>query len=127
MEKNQELTSYVMQEDFSDGTVKIADDVVAMIAALAATEVEGVYSTAGNVGNDLLSKVGIKNVAKGVKVEIVGSDVKVDVAVVVNYGYNIPSVSSKVQSKIKQAIENMTELNVADVDVRVAGVNMQNK
>lgn len=127
MEKNIELTSYVKEEDFNFGTVKIADDVVAHIAALAALEVEGVDSTAGNMGNDLLSKVGIKNVAQGVKVNVTGDEVKVNIALVIKYGYNIPNISTKVQDKIQQAIESMTELKVVDVDVRIAGVNIKSK
>lgn len=125
MEKNIELTSYVKEENFSFGTVKIADDVVAMIAALASMEVEGVAGTQGNMGNDLLSKVGIKNVAQGVKVNITGDEVKVNIALIIKYGYNIPNISSKVQDKIQQAIESMTELKVVDVDVRIAGVDIK--
>ena len=68
MEKTMEQNTYVLQEDEDLGTVKIADDVVAMIAGLAATEVEGVSAMAGNISNELLSRMGVKNLAKGVKV-----------------------------------------------------------
>lgn len=125
MEKTMEQDTYVLQEDENLGTVKIADEVVAMIAGLAATEVEGVAAMAGNVTNDLLSKVGVKNLAKGVKVEVLGKDVKADLALIVEYGYNIPAISQKVQEKVKTTIENMTGLEVTDVDIRIAGVNMQ--
>ena len=125
MEKTNEQNTYVLQEDEDLGTVKIADDVVAMIAGLAATEVDGVAAMAGNITNDLMSKMGVKNLAKGVKVEVIGKRVKADLALVVEYGYNIPVVSQKVQEKVKSTIENMTGLEVSDVDKRIDGVNMQ--
>ena len=125
MEKTFEQNTYVLQEDEDLGTVKIADDVVAMIAALAATEVDGVSAMAGNISNELLDKMGVKNLAKGVKVEVISKRVKVELALIIYYGYNIPAVSQKVQQKAKTTIENMTGLEVTDVDVRIAGVNMQ--
>ena len=125
MEKTLEQNTYVLQEDEDLGTVKIADEVVAMIAGLAATEVDGAAAMAGNISNDLMSKMGVKNLAKGVKVEVIGKRVKADLALVVEYGYNIPVVSQKVQEKVKSTIENMTGLEVSDVDIRIAGVNMQ--
>ena len=125
MEKTFEQNTYVLQEDEDLGTVKIADDVVAMIAALAAIEVEGVSAMAGNITNELLNMMGVKNLSKGVKVEVISKRVKVELALIIDYGYNIPAVSQKVQQKAKTTIENMTGLEVTDVDVRIAGVNMQ--
>ncbi|MBQ7954406.1 MAG: Asp23/Gls24 family envelope stress response protein [Lachnospiraceae bacterium] len=125
MEREVDRNTYLLQEDESVGAVQIADDVVEMIAALAATEVEGVSAMAGNITHELMSKVGVKNLSKGVKAEIFNKTVKVEVAIVVDYGYNIPAVSQKVQSKVKTAIENMTGLEVTDVNIRIAGVNMQ--
>ena len=119
-----EQNTYVLQEDDDFGTVKIADDVVASIAGIAATEVEGVVSMAGNIGNELKSKMGVKNLAKGVKVEVIGKSVKADIALIVEYGYSIPAISQKVQEKVKSTIENMTGLTVTDVNIRIAGVNM---
>jgi len=107
------------------GAVQIADDVVAIIAGLAATEVDGVDSMAGNIPHELISKLGMKKLSKGVKVEVLDSCVNVEVALNIAYGYNIPDVSKKVQIKVREAIENMTGLTVEDVDVRIAGVNMQ--
>lgn len=124
MEKIVEQNTYVLQEDEGIGTVKIADDVVAIIAGLAATEVDGVVSMAGNVTNELMSKMGVKKLSKGVKVEVIGKNVKIDLALVVAYGYNIPAVSQKVQEKVKSTIENMTGLTATDVNVRIAGVEM---
>ncbi|MCM1104031.1 MAG: Asp23/Gls24 family envelope stress response protein [Clostridium sp.] len=125
MDKDMEKGTYVLQEDNSMGTVKIADDVVAMIAGLAASEVEGVSAMVGNITNELMSKVGMTKLTKGVKVEITGREVRADIAVVLEYGYNIPATSQKVQEKVKTAIENMTGLVVSDVNIRIAGVNMQ--
>lgn len=125
MERETDRNTYVLQEDENVGAVQIADDVVAMIASLATTEVEGVSAMIGNVTNELMSKVGVKNLTKGVKVDILENHVAVDLAVTVEYGYNIPATCQKVQEKVKTAIENMTGLSVTDVNIRIAGVNMQ--
>ena len=122
IDKNEMLVS----EENSTGVVKIADDVVAMIASLAATEVEGVSAMAGNITNEIVSKLGMKNLAKGIMVEVLEEEVKVDVALNIAYGYAIPEVSQKVQDKVKNAVENMTGLTVAVVNVRIASVDMAN-
>ena len=106
------------------GDVRVADEVVAIIAGLATMEVEGVSSMAGNITNEIVSKLGMKNLSKGILVEVMENEVKVDVAINISYGYSIPEVSSKVQDKVKTAIENMTGLNVAVVNVRIASVDM---
>lgn len=107
------------------GTVQIADDVVAIIAGLAATEVEGVASMAGNITKEIIAKFGMKNLSKGVKVKLDEGEVSVEVALNVAYGYNVPDVSVKVQERVKNAIENMTGLNVAEVNVKIAGVAIE--
>ena len=126
MEKEKELdkNKQELKEDAGIGSVKIADDVVAMIAGIAAAEVDGVAAMSGNVPNEFMSKVGVKNLKKGVKVEVLNKVVKVDLALIMEYGYNIPATSQKVQEKVKNAIENMTGLEVSDVNIRIAGVNM---
>lgn len=108
------------------GEVHVADEVVAIIAGLAATEVEGVASMAGNITNELVSKLGMKNLSKGVKVEVAEKTVSVEVALNISYGYSIPEVSEKVQEKVKSAIETVTGLSVAIVNVRIATVDMKN-
>ncbi len=108
------------------GEVHVADEVVAIIAGLAATEVDGVASMAGNITNELVSKLGMKNLSKGVKVEVAEKTVSVEVALNISYGYSIPEVSEKVQEKVKSAIETMTGLSVAIVNVRIATVDMKN-
>ncbi len=107
------------------GEVQIADEVVAIIAGLAATEVEGVSAMAGNITNELVGKLGMKNLSKGVRVEVLEGAVSVELALHMQYGYNIPAVSAKVQDKVKTAIENMTGLSVSDVNIRIAGVDLE--
>ncbi len=111
-------------KDGSLGEVKIADEVVAIIAGLAATEVDGVGSMAGNITNELVSRLGMKNLSKGIRVEVAEASVKVEVALNISYGYSIPEVSAKVQDRVKNAIENMTGLCVSVVNVRIASVDM---
>ena len=123
MEQGADKNGYELQAE-STGTVRIADDVVAMIAALAATEVEGIAAMAGNLTNELLSRVGVRGLSKGARVEVSGEKVKAELAVVMEYGYNIPTTCQKVQAKVKSAIENMTGLEVQDVNIRIAGINV---
>ena len=127
MEKDTNRNTHVLQGDDGIGSVQIADEVVAMIASLAAMEVEGVYSLAGKVTNELMSKVGVKNLTRGVKVQVTGSSVRADLALSLEYGYNIPATSQKVQEKVKNAIENMTGLTVLDVNIKIAGVALEEK
>ena len=107
------------------GDVKIADDVVAQIAAIAAGEVEGVGVSTGNLGSTLMAYVGVKKNEKKVRVEVVENIVHVEMTITVLYGYNIPEVSRLVQEKVKNSVENMTGLSVADVDIRVSAVDME--
>lgn len=115
--------AYIIKED-KLGEIHIADEVVAIIAGLAATEIEGVSSMAGNITNELVSKLGMKNLSKGIKVEVTEGVVKVDVALNIAFGYAIPEVSAKVQERVKTAIENMTGLQVECVNIRIAAVDM---
>ena len=104
------------------GEVKIADEVVAVIAGLATTETDGVASMAGDISGDIISRLSMKKLVKGVKVEVIENHVIVDVAINVLYDTNIPSVSQKIQDKVKLAIENMTGLEVIEVNVKVIGI-----
>ena len=118
-------TDYTIELKDNCGEVVIADEVVAVIAGLAAMEVDGVASTAGDATKELISKIGRKNLSKGVKVDILEGVVTVAMALNLKYGFNIMAVSGKVQEKVKVAIENMTGLTVADVNVRVAGIEVE--
>ena len=124
MTKEQTSREYITKKK-ELGEVKIASDVVAAIAALAATEIDGVYSMAGNITNELIGKLGMKNLSKGVKILMEGGIVRVDMMVVVNYGYSIPEVSGQVQERVSQQMENMTGLSVSEVNVRIAGVKLE--
>jgi len=115
---------FSIKED-SLGEVNIADEVVTIIAGLAATEVEGVGSMAGNITNELVSRLGKKNLSKGVRVEVADNRVTVDVAINIEFGYAIPEISEKVQERIKSAIETMTGLEVNAVNVRIVSVDMK--
>ena len=108
------------------GEVQIAEEVITIIAGLAATEVEGVCSMGGNITKELVSRLGMKNLSKGVRVEVT-EEGKFEVFVTINiaYGYAIPAVSGNVQEKVKAAIENMTGLEVSGVNVRIADVDMK--
>jgi uncharacterized alkaline shock family protein YloU len=107
------------------GEVQIADDVVAVIAHLAANEVEGVAHTDRPVKKELQGKFKMKNFGTGVKVDVLEGVVTVVVVLTLRYNYNIMEVSRKVQKKVKDAIENMTGLEVADVNIKVAGIEME--
>ena len=120
----EEKNTYTIKTDENLGEIKIADEVVAIIAGLAAMEVEGVAYMAGNATRELISKLGMKSLSKGVKVDVLDGIVTVSLALNLNYGYSIKDITSKVQEKVKTAIENMTGLEVADVNIRVAGVEI---
>ena len=109
------------------GEIRVADDVVSIIAGLAATEVEGVGSMAGNITNEIVAKTGIKNLAKGVHVDVMDGIVTVDLDLNIKYGYAIPEVSGNVQERVRTAIETMTGLEVGTINVRIASVDMGDK
>lgn len=117
--------TYTIYDDQSIWTVQIADEVVAIIAGLAATEVEGVASMNGNITNELVGKLGMKSLSKGVKVDVLDNVVCVDLNLNLEYGYNIPEICQTVQEKVKTAIENMTGLQVSDVNISIASVELE--
>ena len=119
-----ERSTYTIKEDENLGEVKIADEVVAIIAGLAAMEVDGVASMSGNATRELISKLGMKSLSKGVKVDVLEGIVTVSLKLNLKYGYNVMDICQKVQEKVKAAIENMTGLTVADVSIRIAGVDV---
>lgn len=124
MERSTDKRMKINGDNNEFGTVRIANDVVAMIAGLAATEVDGVTAMVGNITNELISKVGAKKLTKGVKVDILEKLVSVDLAVNLAYGFNIPDTCKAVQDRVKSAIETMTGLQVADVNIRIVGIDM---
>ena len=122
---SEEKNSYSIHEELNMGEVQIADEVVAIIAGLAATEVEGVASMAGNITNELVGKLGMKNLSRGVKVAVSENEVTVELSLNMAYGYSIPKTSAKVQERVKSAIDNMTGLSVSEVNIHIAGVDMK--
>ena len=125
MAETENRNTHKVYEKDKIGEVQIADEVVAIIAGLAATEVDGVDSMAGNIPNELVGKLGMKNLSKGVKVEVTEEHVSVDLSLNIKYGFSIPEVCETVQDKVKSAIENMTGLTVLDVNIKIAGVSME--
>ncbi|MCT4543702.1 MAG: Asp23/Gls24 family envelope stress response protein [Vallitalea sp.] len=107
------------------GEVHIADEVIAIIAGLAATEVEGVAGMVGNFTGDLVEMLGKKNLAKGVLVDVGEKDVSLEISIIVEFGSSIPNVTKNVQEKVKSAVETMTGLDVDEINIRVAGVNVE--
>ncbi len=120
----EEKNIYTINTEQNLGEVKIADEVVAMIAGLAAMEIEGVSSIAGNATRELINRLGKKALSREVKVDVLEGIVTVSLTMNMKFGYNIKDVTEKVQEKVKTAIENMTGLEVADVNIRVAGVDV---
>ncbi len=126
MSKDNENTGeYTMETTSEVGTVKIADDVVATIAGLAATEIEGVASMQGNLTNEIVGKLGVRNLSKGVKIELMAGMVHVELSVVMKYGFSIPKTCRAIQDRVKTAIENMTGLKVENVNIRIVGVDTE--
>ena len=121
----EERNAYTIKNDANIGEVKIADEVVAIIAGLAAMEVEGVASMAGNATRELISKLGMKSLSKGVKVDVLDGIVTVSLTLNLLYGYGVKDISVKVQEKVKSAIERMTGLSVVEVNIHIAGVDMK--
>lgn len=115
---------YTIKAD-EHGEVKTSEEVVVIIAGLAVTEVEGVKSLNGGLTGDIVSKTGLKNLSKGIEIEIFEGEVKVDVAVNLAYGYNLPDICTRIQERVKVAVESMTGLKVAVVNIRVASVEME--
>lgn len=107
------------------GTVKIASDVVSIIATLAATEVNGVAAMSGGFTDDIAEKIGMRSSGKGIKVQVGETETAIDLFILVDYGFRIPEVAVEVQEKVKKAVETMTGLKVVEVNVHIQGINIQ--
>ena len=104
------------------GTIRIADEVVGIIAGMAATEIPGVAGMSGGLVGGIAEMLGKKNLAKGVKVEVGEREAAVDLYIIVEYGVKIPDVALHVQENVKRAVESMTGLDVIEINVHVQGV-----
>jgi len=109
-------------KDIGKGQIQIADDVIAVIAGTASLEVDGVAGMSGNLG-DIVGKLGYRNMSKGVKVEVSDGSARLEISVVVKFGYKIQEVSANVQKRVKTAVEMMTGLSVDEVNVLVVNVS----
>jgi len=123
-------TSDVRLDTNSNGMVYFASDVVATIAGLAVTEVEGVANTVSGTGSlvDIFARRGqsnSKNLTRGIRVEVSDNEVRVDVTIIVEYGSPVPEVAESIQENVKKAIETMTGMTVKSVDVHVSGVSFE--
>ena len=117
-----EQAKEMVKKDNSLGSIRIADEVVSIIAGLAATEVEGIAGMSGGIAGGIAEMLGRRNFAKGVKVEVGEKEAAVDLYIIVKYGVRIPDVALAAQENVKQAIENMTGLSVVEVNIHVQGV-----
>ncbi len=125
VEKSEEIT---LTDTNQSDEIKIADDVVAVIAGVAVSEVSGVASMAGGFAGGITEVLsGKKNLAKGIKVEVGDKETKIDVNIIVEYGVRIPDVAFEIQNRVKKAVETMTGLKVLEVNVHVQGVNTETK
>lgn len=124
MSENMNLTNE-HENQTSAGKVTFANDVIAVIAALAASDVKGIAGMVGGAMSGFTELLGRKNLTKGVKVEVGTEEVAVDVYVVVYYGNKIQDVAAEIQNNIKTAVETMTGLRVVEVNVYVQGIQME--
>ena len=124
---NESTHTSTIELDGGIGEVKIADEVIAVIAGLATSEVKGVASMAGNATRDLIEKLGVRSLTKGVKVNVEDRKIMVDINVNLKYGYNVPEISSEIQEKVKTTIETMTGMEVTGVNIKIVNVVMDNE
>lgn len=124
---NENYPSDVKLDENPDGTVSFATDVIATIAGLAATEVEGVSSMSSPSSGlaDMFSRKATRNLTKGVRIDLNGNEVSVNITIVVEYGSPVPDVARGIQENVKKAIETMTGLNVAAIDVHISGISFE--
>lgn len=104
------------------GDVHISDSVLAVISAMAAMEVKGVVAMAGNITAELVSKLGMKKLSKGVRADVSDNQIMIDLSIIIEMNVNILEVSQKVQDKVKSTLENMTGMEVANVNVNISSV-----
>lgn len=115
------------QEYHGLGKVEIAPEVIEVIAGIAASEIEGVASMRGNFAAGVVERLGKKNHGKGVKVELAEEGIIIDVYCVMIFGVSIPTVAQKIQDNIRQALLNMTALEVNEVNIHVVGIQFESK
>lgn len=107
------------------GNIKISEEVVAIIAGIATSEVKGVAGMAGSIAGGIAELLGKKNISKGVKVDLNDPNVSIDLHIIVEYGARVPEVAWEAQEKVKKSVESMTGLNVENVNIYVEGVYIE--
>ncbi len=121
MEKETKNNQLLIQGN-SQGSIRISEDVVKIIAGIAASEVPGVAAMSGGIAGGIAEKLGRKNLSKGVKAEVGEKEATIDIFTILDYGVQIPKVASEIQVGVKKAVENMTGLKVLEVNVNVQDV-----
>ncbi len=116
--------TYTIYDNTDLGEVVISDDVIAVISAMAAMEVDGVVSMAGNITAELVAKLGKKKLSRGVRVVVDDNNVMIDLSIVLRMNEKIVDISKKVQDKVKTTVENMTGMKVANVNVNISSVEL---
>lgn len=124
-EKYMEKEAHIQNTDI--GNIHISEEVIAVIAGIAATEGPEVYSLVGNITNEIVSKMGIKSLSKGIKVDMAEDTVTISVTLNLVYGYNIPKTCQAIQERIIQSVESMTGMSVAEVNVNVNDITTEDK
>jgi len=114
-------------ENYDSGTIRIASEVVKIIAGLAASEVKGVAGMSGGMVDGFAELLKKKSLAKGVKVEVGEKQCAIDLFLVIEYGTKIPEIAYQVQENVKKAVESMTGLDVVEVNVHIQGVEIRNE
>ena len=126
MEENEVKQENIEEINEENSGIKISNDVVAVIAGVAVSEVRGVASMQGGFAGGITEVLsGKKNLAKGIKVEVENEKAKIDVNIIVEYGTRIPDVAFEIQNRVKKSVENMTGLKVTEVNVHVQGVSIE--
>lgn len=118
------MDDVINDASMENGTVRISNDVIAIIAGVAATEISGVAGMSGGITGGITEMLGMKNLSKGVKVELEGKGVTIDLFIIVEYGSKISELGEKIQQNVKNTVETMTGLNVTEVNLNIQGVNI---
>ncbi|MGI6493168.1 MAG: Asp23/Gls24 family envelope stress response protein [Peptococcaceae bacterium] len=118
-----EQGKHLIIEGNDTGSVKISDDVVKIIAGMAAMEIKGVSAMSGGIADGIVEKLGRKNLSRGVKAEVGEKEAAIEISVIIEYGKPIREVASRIQARVKEAVESMTGLKVVEVNVNVQGVS----
>ncbi|MCK5812553.1 MAG: Asp23/Gls24 family envelope stress response protein [Clostridiales bacterium] len=119
-----ELGMTTLNQEENLGKLKVNDEVIAIIAGLAAVEVDGVYSMSGGLTGGIAEVLGIKNLSKGIKVDVKGEKVEVNIYIIANFGARIPDVAWNIQETVKKVVEKMTGMNIIEVNIHVQGINI---